>query len=170
MRVLVVLLALAACSPEPEAPPIEATIAPAATVQAAEQAEPAAIIPEALIRNLYAEPAIPTDPAKIREYFAEPFVAALTPNADGELTVDFDYRIDGQDGAADGLTLVETAGGPDGGIVEARFTNLGQAKTVVWTVCRQPDGVLKIEEAVRSGPDGWRLRSLLGLPPASEGC
>lgn len=127
---------------------------------------------EALIKALYAEPTIPIEPATIRKYFAEEFVAGLTPpEGDGGL-IDFDYRINGQDGAADRLTITETDGDGANGRVMSRFTNMGAASEIAWTVCRQPDGALRVVGAKSMATDdtAWDLRDLLGLPPRAEGC
>ena len=60
---------------------------------------------EEVIRALYAEPTIPTNPTSIRRFFPEEFVPGLTP-PDGDVgMIDFDYRISGQDGGADGLQV-----------------------------------------------------------------
>jgi len=158
---------LAACQPEqpssepasaPAEPPVIAG-APAGDFQT----------PEELVRALYAEETIPVEPATIRRFFTEAFVTPLTPTEDG-VVIDFDYRIDGQDGAAEDLRVEEIAGGPTGGVVVTRFTNMGQAMENTWTVCRQPGGRLRIVEASTNGPPAWSLRQLAGLPARPEGC
>ena len=128
---------------------------------------------EAVISALYALPSIPTDPAAIRRFFPEEFVAGLTP-PDGEVgMIDFDYRISGQDGAADGLRIEEMAGGPTGSLLVSHFTNLGVAKDITWVVCRQPTGALRIVDARFPGAgdqDPWTLRDLLDLPKRGDAC
>lgn len=165
------VLCLAACQAEqPGGPPADASAVVEAEAPSIPTPPPGeAQIPEEIVRALYAAPTIPTDAASIRKYFTEEFVPGLTP-PDGEVgLVDFDYRINGQDGSAQGLALEEIAGGPTGGVVAARFIN-GTPQEIVWTVCRQPDGRLRIVEASKAGPEGWSLRGLLRLPARAEGC
>ncbi|KQS55976.1 hypothetical protein ASG17_07960 [Brevundimonas sp. Leaf363] len=158
---------LAAC--QPEQPPAEPVSAPSEAPAIAGAPAGDFQTPEDLIRALYAEETIPVEPATIRRFFTEEFVTPLTPTEDGAV-VDFDYRIDGQDGAAENLQVEEIAGGPTGGVVVTRFTNMGQAMQNTWTVCRQPDGRLRIVEATTQGPPAWSLRQLAGLPARAEGC
>ena len=128
---------------------------------------------EAVIATLYALPSIPTEPAEIRRFFPEEFVAGLTP-PNGEVgKIDFDYRISGQDGAADDLRIEEMAGGPTGSLLVSHFTNLGVAKEITWVVCRQPTGALRIVEARFPGAGDetpWTLRDLLDLPKRGDAC
>lgn len=165
---------LAACGPEAAREPATETAAAATPAPAGPNVDAPEIrvsgefeAPEAVVQALYAQPSIPTDPATIRRFFTEEFVSGLSA---AEGPIDFDYRIDAQDGAADGLVLEETAGGPTGGVVEARFTNMGEARVVTWTVCRQDDGALKIVEAGTPNATGFSLRRLLSLPDRDEGC
>ena len=128
---------------------------------------------EAVIAALYALPSIPTDAAAIRRFFPEEFVAGLTP-PEGEVgNIDFDYRISGQDGAAEALRIEEMAGGPTGSLLVSHFTNLGVAKEITWVVCRQPTGVLRIVDARFPGAGDetpWTLRDLLDLPKRGDAC
>ena len=164
MRLMVTAAAaammLAACGAEApsEAAPVEA-----------QQTAAVAQIPADLVRALYAEPTIPTEPETIRRYFIEEFVTGLTPTDDGTL-IDSDYRINGQDGQADGLVVEETASGPEGAHVEARFDNLGAANTVGFDLCRRDDGAVRIVNVTTAGADGWNLRRLLELPETPAAC
>lgn len=166
----IVGLGLAACDSDPER-----TVTRTVEIAVGDDAVRAArdfTTNEAVIKALYAEPTLPIEPATIRKYFAEEFVVGLTPpEGDGGL-IDFDYRINGQDGAADGLTITETDGDGATGRVMSRFTNMGTASGIAWTVCRQPDGALRIVDAKSMATDdtAWDLRDLLGLPPRAEGC
>ena len=128
---------------------------------------------EAVIQALYALPSIPTDPDAIRRFFPEEFVAGLTPPAGEAGKIDFDYRINGQDGAADGLRVEEMAGGPTGSLLVSHFTTFGVAKDITWVVCRQPTGALRIVDARFPGTGDeapWTLRTLLDLPKRGDAC
>ena len=124
-----------------------------------------------LVKSLYALDSIPTEPAEIGKYFAAEFVTPMAPTEDG-VTVDFDYRINGQDGAADGLTIEETDGDGANGRVVSKFTNMGHAEEIHWTVCRQPNGTLRLMDVrnVATGDDAWDIREIVGLPARPEGC
>jgi hypothetical protein len=155
------VFALAACqAQQPEAQPSEGQAAKAPQIAGAPAGD--FQTPEEVVRALYAEPTIPVEPETIRRYFTEEFVTPLTPTEDG-VVIDFDYRIDGQDGLAENLQVEEVAGGPTGGVVVTRFTNMGQAMQNTWIVCRQLDGRLRIVEASTAGPPAWSLRALAGL-------
>lgn len=174
---LTLALALAACDPAGE--PADAVTANGAP---APLPGPATLPPapagdfqtgEAVVRALYAEPSTPTEAATIRRYFAEALVAGLTPPQGEVGPVDFDYRLGGQEGSAAGLAIDTVASGPTGGIVTARFFNLGVAKTITWTVCRQDDGALRIVDAQFTGAadqEPWNLRQLLDLPKRPDAC
>ena len=128
---------------------------------------------QAVIAALYALPSIPTDPAAVRRFFPEEFLPGLTPPAGEVGMIGFDYRISGQDGAADGLRVEEMAGGPTGSLMISHFTNLGVAKDITWVVCRQPTGALRIVDArfPGAGDQGpWTLRDLLDLPKRGDAC
>jgi hypothetical protein len=123
-----------------------------------------------LVKSLYALDAIPTEPAGIGRYFAAELVTPMAPTADGA-TVDFDYRINGQDGAADQLKIQEVSGDGASGVVVSRFTNMGHPQEVRWTVCRQPNGTLRLMDvSSASGEIAWDMRALVGLPVRAEGC
>ena len=124
-----------------------------------------------LVKSLYALDAIPTEPAEIGKYFAAEFVTPMAPTEDGA-TVDFDYRINGQDGAADGLTIEETDGDGANGRVVSKFTNMGHAEEIHWTICRQPNGTLRLMDVrnAANGEDAWDMRAIVGLPARPEGC
>jgi hypothetical protein len=123
-----------------------------------------------LVKSLYALDAIPTEPAEIGKYFAAEFVTPMAPTANG-VTVDFDYRINGQDGAADNLTITEDSGDGANGMVVSKFTNMGHPEEVHWTVCRQPDGTLRLMDVKSAtGDAAWDMREIVGLPARAEGC
>jgi hypothetical protein len=124
-----------------------------------------------LVKALYALDAIPTEPAGIGRFFAPEFVTPMTPTEDGAV-VDFDYRINGQDGAADNLTITEDSGDGANGLVISKFTNMGHPQEVHWTVCRQPDGTLRLMDVknAATGDEAWDLRDVVGLPARPEGC
>ena len=124
-----------------------------------------------LVKSLYALDAIPTEPAEIGKYFAAEFVTPMAPTEDG-VTVDFDYRINGQDGAADGLTVEETSGDGANGLVVSKFVNMGHPQEIHWTVCRQPNGTLRLMDVrnTATGDEAWDMRQIVGLPARPEGC
>jgi len=124
---------------------------------------------EAVVRALYATPTMPTRPADIRGFFAE----ALVPGLSAPEAAAFDYRVDGWDGRADGLRVEEISGGPTGSVVVSHFTRAGAARTITWTVCRQPTGALRIVDARFAGAGDappWTLRQRLDLPKQPDAC
>lgn len=158
--------ALAACQPEAAANDRKGPAGEAAHIPIAANDFQT---PVDLVETLYAEPAIPAEPAAIRRFFVEEMVPGMTQPEDDVGLIDFDYRIGGQDGEARNLRVEEVAGGPNGGVVVARFDNY-EAQEVTWTVCRQPDGRLRIVEVSSNRGEGWSIRQVLGLPPRGPGC
>ena len=121
---------------------------------------------EAVLRALYDRTGFPTEATAIRAFFSEDLVAGLTASA-GQ-----DYRF-GDRGAADGLTLTPISSGPTGSILTARFRQQGRARSVVWTLCRQEDGALRIVDGAFTGSgdeEPVTLRQRLDLPKRPDAC
>ncbi|WP_428150491.1 hypothetical protein [Brevundimonas sp.] len=158
----VAALALCACG-QPAAAPVE-------PATASGDAAPAGDFQTnvALVQALYAEDAIPTDPAGVRKYFTEEFVPAMT-GPDG---FPFDYRVSNQDGVHDSLTIAETDGDGGNGRVVARYAWMGSPGETAFTICRQPDGALRIVNVLTTMGDGQisDLRQVAELPARPEGC
>ena len=124
---------------------------------------------EAAVRALYAAPSMPTRPADIRRFFAQALVPGLSVLDGGA----FDYRLGAPGGSADGLRIEEISGGPTGSVVVSHFTRAGVARTITWTVCRQPTGALRIVDARFAGAGDappWTLRQRLDLPKQPDAC
>ena len=125
---------------------------------------------EAVVHALYAAPSIPTEPAAVRRFFAESLVPGLSaPDAAA-----FDYRVGAPGSSADGLRIEEISSGPTGSVVVSHFTRTsGAARTITWTVCRQPTGALRIVDARFAGVGDdppWTLRQRLDLPKQPDAC
>lgn len=146
--------------------------APGSGVEA--QARPSALMTEAmsspvgLVRALYQAPAAPTEPMAVRRYFTEEFVAGLAPPAGEAGPVNFDYRFGGPGAEILNLEVSETASGPAGARVEARFDSFGEPKVVAWDLCRHAEGGWRVTN-VASLEDRWSLRDILELPAATAG-
>ena len=173
---LAAALALGACNkPTPtaaRAPPVPAA-APALT-------PPAGVADaEAFMRAFYTLPATPiaVPETELERYFTPDLARALATDIKQlpeHQRLDFDYRIDGQDGDIDHHHVTVSGTATAGGArVDVRFP-LDIDKGV------QPDHVIYL---LRPTPDGWRitdvsalaendftafsLRQVLGLPPTS---
>ncbi|MFN3815890.1 hypothetical protein [Brevundimonas sp.] len=152
-------LAVAACD-RPER--IEANEAvPAADPVPA--AAPEALTPEGLVRALYMEPTIPTAGPHVRLYFAEALVDGLS----GEEGIGFDYRLDAQDGVITDLVVEETASGPEGSAIVARFNRAGRPVSMAYDLCRRENGEWRITD-VRSVQNDWNLLDLAGADAGED--
>lgn len=120
---------------------------------------------ETFVERIYREGGAVIPPARLAAYYSADLAPALARDqaADGVGAIGFDWLWSAQDMEITGLSFVETAGGPDGALVEARFDNFGQPTVVNWELCRRPDGQWRVVD-VRAGDGSWSLRSLLELP------
>lgn len=128
----------------------------------------AAETPDAVLKRIYAEEGAVIAPARLPGYYAKDIAAALAKDQDGELgAIDFDWLYGAQDFDIKGLTFEAIADGPDGSVIEARFTNFGQPAAIQWTLCRRSNGDWRVANV--SNPD-WDLRKLLSLPSEPTPC
>lgn len=124
--------------------------------------------PGGMVRALYQLPAPPTEPLAVRRYFTEEFVPGLAPPPGQAGPVNFDYRYGGLDPEILNLEVEETASGPAGARVEARFDSFGEPKVVAWDLCRRADGGWRVTN-VANLEDRWSLRDILELPATTAG-
>jgi hypothetical protein len=124
--------------------------------------------PEAVLAGIYAEEGAVIDPAKLPAYYSRDLAPALRKDQDEEIgAIGFDWLYGAQDFDIKGLAFEEIAGGPEGSLIEARFTNFGRPAVIQWTLCRRPNGDWRVTE-VSNGD--WSLRALLDLPPNPTTC
>ena len=125
--------------------------------------------PEAVLQRIYAEERAVVAPAKLPGYYSRDLAAALRKDQESEEVgaVGFDWLYDAQDAEITGLTFEAIADGPDGSLIEARFRNFDEPKTVRWTLCRRANGDWRVSDVAT---DAWSLRRLLSLPPEPATC
>lgn len=121
------------------------------------------VSPDAFVAGVYRQERGGSDAARV---YAREVAAALATAKDQP---DFDWRFDAQDAEITDLSFVETAGGPDGSLIEARFRNFGEEVVLDWTLCRRDNGDWRVVD-VTSHANGWSLRALLKLPPEATDC
>ena len=122
--------------------------------------------PEAVVRDVYAEGQsfLPKD--KLPRYYSRDLASALARSQDSEEGgVGFDWLYDAQDAEVTDLTFEAIADGPEGSLIEARFRNFGEEKTVRWELCRRNNGDWRVVNVLGAE---WRLRDLLGLPDSND--
>lgn len=124
--------------------------------------------PGGVVELLYKEDGAVIAPAKLPRYYSRDMAAALKKDQDEEIgAIGFDWLYGAQDFDIEGLTFEGVADGPDGSLIEARFTNFGKPAAVRWELCRRPNGDWRV---VNVASEGWDLRKLLSLPAETTTC
>lgn len=113
--------------------------------------------PAEVVRGLYPD-GLPQSRSALADVFTADLTAAIEKSG-----LEFDPVVDAQDMQVTGLEVSVLSEEGDEAVVDARFKNFGEAKTLTYVLVVE-DAQWKIRNIIKdTGENTWELRQLLGL-------